>query len=169
MSKREIWENRTKSTFWVEKSNVKGDLELIRVHPGGKIDITSEDRRLNEEKAVSRDGNWFANGALSPAFLVEDAEDYAEVRSNPNVLSEAEIKDLLKLTAPKLKEALAEIDSPLVLQTLVDIIEAGDVDVSHAKAKAVKVRHDELNPQRTKVKVSQTIDELTSVENAISE
>ena len=149
---REIWENKNKSQVWIMKENVRGDVESVPVRPGTRVELTVEDRQRNQEVSVDKSLDVFSNGMLSSVQLIDTAEDYEEVNSNPNSKSESEIRDLLELNANQLKKELAEIDSPLVIERLRDFVNSDDDKASNvtvAKVKAVNARYEELHPPVT--------------------
>lgn len=149
----EIWENRNRSEIWVMKEDLSGLPVSTPVRPGGKLEISTYDRQRNQEACQASEFDWFTNGALSPVKLIDSAEDYEEIASNPNAKSEKEIRALLSLNANELKKELAQITSPLVVARLKEFIESDDADtaenITMAKSKAVNARYDELHPPRT--------------------
>jgi hypothetical protein len=146
----ETWENKNRSEIWINRTDFKGEIQSVRIPPGQRIEITTDDRiRYNQEAAWDSSLDWFLNGALSQVHLLDTAEDYEELLSNPNTKSESELQDLLKLNANELKKELAKITSPLVLQRLKAYVESDEVDkaenITVAKVKAVNARFEELN------------------------
>ena len=170
----EIWQNKTQSEFWVQKENLAGRVDSVRVLPGGQIEISNFDRRRNQEQVVDKKFDLFSNGSLSRARnieMFETAEDYEELAQNTNAMSEDELYGLFKLDATKLKKELAEITSPLVLQRLKDFLESEDSDkaenITVAKVKAVEARYEELNPKTTG-KVFETYEEAIAKPRKLS-
>ncbi len=150
----ETWENRNRSEIWINRTDFKGEIQSVRVPPGQRVEISPEDRiRYNQEAAWDSSLDWFSNGALSQVYLLDTAEDYEELVSNPNTKSETELRALLDLNANELKKELAQITSALVLQRLKGYVESDEADkadnITVAKVKAVNARFEELNGPRT--------------------
>lgn len=146
---KELWENRNKGEVWPLTYNIQGSLAPTRVGPGQKIHLTAVERRINQERAYGPDGDIFQNGALSAVRIFDTAEDYEEIKGNSNTKSEAEIADLLKLPATKLKKELETITSPFVMGRLKELTEEEDSDLTVAKVNAIKARYDEVVVSRT--------------------
>jgi hypothetical protein len=146
---KELWENRNKGEVWPLVYDVRGNLVPTRVGPGQKIHLTAVERRINQERAYGPDGDLFKNGALSAVKVFDTAEDYEEIKTNSNTKSEAEIAELLKLTAPKLKKELETITSPFVMERLKELTEDEDSDLTVAKVSAIKARYDEVVAKKT--------------------
>lgn len=156
--KKELWKNLTKGEVWIKVFDVKGIEKAKRVPPGGSIQITSEERRLNQEIAYGPEGDVFKNGRLTVsdfAELADVAEDLEELREGS--LSESEIAKMLDQNTNSLKKDLAKIGSPITLSVLKEIVEDEELarihgisDVSVAKANAVQARYDELVPPTTR-------------------
>ena len=169
----ETWENNNRSEIWVTVTDAKGELVSKRVPPRGRLDITTEDRqRFNQDAAYNRDSDWFSNGALTKATLIDTTDDREEIESNPNTKSESEIADLLKLDANRLKKELAAINSPLVLQRLKGMVEGDAADKAEgltvAKVNAVQKRYEELNPKAERQKVFDSYEESIAKPTTLS-
>jgi hypothetical protein len=59
------------------------------VDPGKKFNLTTEERRMNQELAARADMDVFSNGQLQPVRILDDVDDAREIASNPNLMSEA--------------------------------------------------------------------------------
>ena len=144
----EIWKNPTSMDIWVPVSEKRtGKLRLQKVPPaGGTISIDEEDRRDNVSRHYfDPSANVFTNGSLIPVKLIDSAEDYAEVASNPNFLSEGDIEKAIKGPVKGLRDTLEEVSN---LQVAVRFQEVADDlgNVSDAKSKAIKERVTSLRP-----------------------
>lgn len=151
MAKKELWKNLGKGDVWVKTFDVKGN-EVAKKVPGsgGTIQVTSEERKMNQEIAYGPEADVFTNGKLIVSdftALVDVAEDLEELRSNS--LSESEIQKLLTENTNVLKKKLTEINEPAIISALKDLVEDND-DVSTAKAKAIHARYDEIMPPTTR-------------------
>lgn len=145
---REIWQNCNKGDVYVSQVGYDGRVSSTRVLPGARIDITYDDRRMNQDIAYSREADLFTNGTLSRIQLFDGADDFAELSSNPNVMGESEIKDLFTLTATNFKKKLQEIDNVRVLERLAEFAQDTSVNASVAQVKAINARLDQVAPTR---------------------
>ena len=147
IEEKELWENRNKGEIWVSAFDSQGKERKVRIRPGGNIHLTTRERKLNQERAYDESLDFFTNGTLSIVKMVDTAEDAAEVLDNPNVKSEKELQALFAQNASALKKDLAQIDSPMVLARLKEMVENEDSpNITMAKARAVEERYVELNP-----------------------
>lgn len=143
---RETWKNSTGARIYVLVNDpfTPGKMDQRLISPGAEFSITPLERKRNEE--VSPIVNPFKNGFLSPVELVETAADFEALQSEPNVRSDSELAELLGQHANKLKAELASIDSYRLVERMIEMADAGSVDVSVAKMKALQERLDEIKP-----------------------
>lgn len=150
MSNKELWKNLGRGDVWIKAFDVKGNTIAKKIPGGGSIQLSPEERKMNQEIAYGPEADVFSNGKLVVsdfAQLVDVAEDLEDLRSNS--LSESEIKKLLEENTNTLKKKLAEITSPHVISVLKDMVEDND-DVSVAKATAIQARYSEIMPPTTR-------------------
>lgn len=140
----ETWENTGNSRIFLKKYSHSGDLRNEMLGGRRKVVLTPAERRINQELAASKQQDPFSNGMLAPVRLVETAEDLEEIHSNPNLMSETDMRDLLKGHFKKLESRLAEVDSEAMLNRLLEIAEAEDVTVG--KVEAIKARLADFKP-----------------------
>ena len=119
--KLETWVNESKSLIGVLKLDPIKGTRVDLVQPGRQILVTPEERRLTEDAVAKQADNPFRNGRFSPTHLVEDAEDVAAIRDNPNVISRGAIDDLLKAPVKTMESRLNAIDSADALQRILDV------------------------------------------------
>jgi hypothetical protein len=140
----ETWENTGMSRVVLKKYSHSGELVDEMLNGRRKIMVTPHERRLNQELAANKHLDPFANGTLSPVHLIETADDLEEIKANPNLMSETDMKDLLKGHFKKLEARLAEIDSEPILNRLLEV--ASEEDASLSKVNAIKTRLDSFKP-----------------------
>lgn len=140
----EAWENISRSRHYITKTDRRGELATEMV--GGKktFYISETDRQINMERAANEKLDPFRNGQFSPVRLLDGTEDKEEIAANPNLIGEADMAKLVKGPIGKLKDKLAEIDNPIVVNRLADI--ARDQDATVKKVEAIDARIAELKP-----------------------
>lgn len=143
----ETWKNSTRSKVVLKRQDRLGNL-VDEVIAGGKtFHITPNERRLNQEMAISEDMDVFQNGLLSPVRLIETSEDAEEIRSNPNLISESEMTDLYKTkTIATFRDKVEGISNPVVLQRMLELASSDDVNATVKQVEAVKSHLREIAP-----------------------
>lgn len=142
--KKETWENVSKGTVGYLESDPKGPPRGKMVRAGGKFSISTEDRIMNQDLAKN-DGGVFQNGRLQPVRLVDTAEDYEEVASNPNFMSESDIAALLKQPVKALQARLDEITSVNTINLIAEMAQA-DGNIKKSTLDAIDARLEEFKP-----------------------
>ncbi len=132
---KEVWKNISAGKHWVKKYNRYGEEESEMVGAGKTIQLTTEERQLNQERASSKKWDMFSNGILQPVKLLDGTEK-AELESNPNFLGESDLLALFELQWKAFEKKVEAIDSPIVLQRLHDLT-VNDDDL--ATARQVKI------------------------------
>lgn len=163
---REVWKNNIRGKAYVLKEDPLGlsaQRVLEGVPSGQEVVLSSEDRRANELAAARPEANPFRNGTFIPVQLIESAQDYENISSDPNVMQESEIKEILELATTKFKSRIAGISSFHIIQGMIDMAEKEEVDITTAKLKALQARYDELKPEVDLELGDQTVAELPAV------
>lgn len=142
----EQWENTTAGRISLKFYNQQGMLQDKLIDSYRKFQITPKERRLNQEMAAGRDLDHFANGILSPVRLIESAEDTAAIRSNPNLVTEDEMKDLMKSRSAKaFTERIEAITNPYALKRMLELANADD-NATARQVNAIKDRLKTVSP-----------------------
>lgn len=125
---KETWKNAGAGEVWINVIDPHTQrLKHTPVRSGAKVLITTEERQINQDRAASKEKDFFSNGTLTPVRLVDTAEDYAEIASNPNLLSEDDMRAVFKLTPAKFKARLAEITNTIAVNRMLEMArESGD-------------------------------------------
>ena len=92
------------------------------------------------------DGGVFQNGRLQPVRLIDTAEDYEEIASNPNFMSESDIIALLKRPVKEVRERLDEVTSVTTVNLIAEIARA-DENIKKVVVDAVEARLDSFTPE----------------------
>jgi len=142
---------------WILTFDHSGKVRQIPIRSGGKAVITVEERKLNQDRAASTEKDFFMNGALTPIRLVDTAEDYHEISSNPNLLSEDDMLDLFKLKGPAFRARLADVTNVIALRRMLDIAKSDDkTNVTMTQFKILESRIAELGTGPAVAEVVQT-------------
>lgn len=161
-AEKEVWQNNGNGEIWVNTTNSRGELVQSVVRPKTKIFISTADRIINQELTVDDNLDFFKNGMLTPVKLLEDAEDYEELASNPNHLSESDMKALFNLKVADFKKRIADISNLTTLQRILDLAEQEDTGAGVSQVKALTARVEALSAPVSAV--TQTpLDELESI------
>lgn len=144
MHKKEMWKNVTKGTVVVSKFDNNENIVRSDVKSGQTITVTEEERHLNDQLAYDLSVCVFRSGVLEPVRLVDSAEDIEDIKSNPNLKSEAELVELIKGHGNKLKSHLSTINNVITLHRIYDL--AIEHDVSMSKINAIKAAITEVDP-----------------------
>lgn len=134
----ETWKNPTAGRVWINRLNHRNELDKVEVIAGGRtFHISSQERKLNQEMAYSPDLDLFANGTLTPVRLIEGSEDAREFAANPNLLTEDDMRGLVKKTkgaTDAFVERLATIKNPATLERLLSLAREEDAPLSRVEA-----------------------------------
>lgn len=142
---KETWQNVTRGTAAVIKLDMRGMEYGEVVRAGGKVSLSPEERRLNQDRAATEKQDLFSNGMLSPVRLVDGSEDNTDIAANPNFMSESDISDLFGLTLPALRAKLADIESYALVLRIRETAEL--VDARKSQVAAVDARLEEFAPK----------------------
>lgn len=145
---KETWENTSRGEVWVLTLDNRGNEKATQIRPGQKVLISPAERQAVQDRAFNDDMDDFKNGRLRPVRLVETAEDYDAIATNPNYLSESDLEEMFDLSATKFKTKIKEISNVLAMTRLLELAEseAYESKVTAAQIKLIKARKDELSP-----------------------
>ena len=90
---------------------------------------------LNEEEVRELDSDYdlFSSGELT----IDDAEintALGYVDKNPNILTDKDVENIFKLTAPQIKEKLVDVTEMFAFNRIFDVAKKSDLSVSKLKA-----------------------------------
>jgi len=136
----ETWANPGKGDVFVLTFDHTGKLKSVPIRAGQKLTLTVKERQLNQERAFSGEVDMFTNGRLSPVRLVDSADDYEEIASNPNHLSEGDMVDILKLKGKAFSERLEDITNVIALERMYDLASDESASVSMTQFRALEKR-----------------------------
>lgn len=140
----EVWENVVQGTIYINKYDRFGNVISEKITAGGRTTISSEDRIVNEQNVHDKALNPFRNGTLMPIRLAEGVEDYAEIRANPNILTDEDLQVIFKLSREEFEARIASIDAPSTLIHLQEYAEKTD-EAKVYQLNAIKNRRYEIS------------------------
>jgi hypothetical protein len=139
----EIWMNPTAGTVFLLKMDHRGELTRYeQVNSGRKFNITTEERQLNMERAADESLCVFRNGTLQPVRLIAEDEETRELASNPNAMSESDMKALLSGHFKTFEAKLAQINNGATLERMLAL--AYDQDVTIKRVQSIQGRIGEV-------------------------
>jgi hypothetical protein len=145
----EVWENAGLSTVAIQKLDVRGNVIMEQIVGGRKVQITPQERRMNQELAAHDNLDVFMNGMLVPVRLVDAQEDNEKLQTNSNAMSESAMKALFKSQLPTFKKKIAEISNSIALERLLTI--ASEVDGSIRQVEAIQDRLNDVRPHVSEI------------------
>jgi hypothetical protein len=140
----EEWENISTQQHTIVKFDYRGDMkhEMVNI-PGHHFRLTTAERLVTEERILKKEDDPFRNGAFRPVIV----PDSVSIESNPNALSDDEIKSILVSSALAWENWMEVIDAPATLARMIDL--ANQVDgVTLARFKEIEARLTDARPQQ---------------------
>lgn len=130
----ELWKNSGEATVVIKKRGEYG-IEIEETVTGMKsLHITPADRRMNQEAAAMPALDVFSNGMLTPVRLIEGEADLEEMANNPNLLTEDDMRTLVKAHPKTFEKRIGEITNPVLIKRLVDLAHEEDCTVKRVEA-----------------------------------
>lgn len=142
----ETWENISRGRHVIKKFSVRGDLMDEMIGGQRKFHLTTRERQLNMERAATSALDPFSNGMFTPVHLLDSTEDAEQIASNPNLIGETEMVELVKGHVKTLTKRIGDVTNPIVLQRLLQV--ATESDVSVGKVAAIEARIEEMSPSQ---------------------
>lgn len=138
----ETWESAIAGLIVLKKFDRRGEVVDEIVRSGGKIYLTPDERRYNQEIAAAADLDPFQNGMLIPLRLVESADDADALKGNPNHITEKDMRALLanSKAIAKLRDTVEGVSNPVTLQRFLAIAEDPEVDATLKQINTIKER-----------------------------
>lgn len=149
---KEIWQNMSLGVVVVQKFDRRGEVTDELVPGGQKTSLTKDERLFNMDQAADAKLDNFSNGSLVPVRLIDDA-DAAEIASNPNLLTEDDLRKLVKIKKG-FPAKVNEIGNYTTLNRLKQIAEEEDASVNQVRA--IESRMKEVLPDAPAVERTQT-------------
>lgn len=138
----ETWHNPGPGRVVILRTDGRGDLVVEEmVGPERNFVLASAEREQMQRLAYSPEQDMFSNGTLMPVHLIEGSQMAREAASNPNLLSDGDMRTLVTgkgkskpAAAAAFEEKLATIANATTLGRLLSLAEAEDAPVSRVRA-----------------------------------
>lgn len=152
MTEKEAWQNTSRGSVYVKKYGARGEETTVRVLGGQVVTLSPEERKLTTMAIPPKNKhlNVFENGVLVPLQLVDSAEDYEEIASNPNLLGDSDIREALREKTPTLKKILAEISNVNLVRRFQELAAEEEDKMTMPKIRAIEARLEELTAPEVK-------------------
>lgn len=137
----ESWENITRSTNSIVRLDRRGDEKHELISGERSFLITTEERIITQERILDPIHDPFQNGAFRPVVV----PDSVSINTNPNALSDDEIRSVLVSSEIAWEEWLRVLDSPETLRRMLDL--ADDSEISLKRYKQLATRLAEVKPK----------------------
>lgn len=125
----ETWENVAPGVNYIIRENRRGDEVHYEVKGRVQFKLSSYDRMLTEDQIHDLRHNPFKNGCFRPVIVPENVS----VDSNPNAMSEEDIKRVFTCSDEAWDAYMDVIDSPATLQRMLDMADEGTSEIAHRR------------------------------------
>lgn len=146
MADYESWKNATNGLLFIRKYNGRGELDHEAVQAKKTFHVTPQERRINQEMAAVPEQDFFSNGMLTPVRLIDTEEDAKEIASNPNLMSESDMKGLFKSQWKTFSTKVAGITNETTLKRMLEMARDDDSGASVKQADAIEARLRDVAP-----------------------
>jgi hypothetical protein len=138
----ETWENIAVSRNAIIRLDVRGDEKQEIISGPRTFMVTTEERLIHQNKVRDPKNDPFLNGAFRPVIV----PDSVNIESNPNALSDNEIKSILVSSDVAWGEWMAILNSPETLGRMIDMANSTD-GVTLKRFHQLQERYAEVKPK----------------------
>lgn len=136
----ETWEHVSPQNWGIIRFDARGEERGEIVNAGaGPFRITTEERMITEDRIITDEDDPFKNGAFRPVTV----PDSITIKTNPNALSEDEIREILSASDLAFAENLQLIDSVATYKRMLEVAEQMD-DLTIKRYRMLEHRLDEV-------------------------
>lgn len=146
----EEWQSVTESQIWVIRLDSRGDDRYEAIEGARTFYISTEERLITQERIYDDTMDPFVNGSFRPLSTPESIS----IATNPNALSDEDIRRLLRSTQQVWDAQMVAITSAATLRRMVETAEKmveEDVDISMKRFRFIQERLDEVAPSRRQI------------------
>lgn len=118
----EEWENIATPSHSILKLDIRGDVTHEVISGRRRFHITSAERKITQDKILRVEDDPFLNGSFRPVVV----PDSVNTDTNPNALSDDEIRSILVSSAMAWDEWMTVIDSPDTLGRMMDLADGAE-------------------------------------------
>lgn len=145
----ETWENIAPITNFVIRLDMRGDEKPEGISGQRTFMISTKERKITQDRVAEKKNDPFLNGSFRPVVV----PDSVSIDTNPNALSDDEIKSILVSSELAWEEWMKVIDSGETLRRMLD--HAEEADVSLKRYRQLEARLHEVNPPKRIVQKDQ--------------
>lgn len=132
----ETWESVSPQKWGITHFDARGDQKVEVIAEQRQFRLTTEERIFTQDAIKSPDNDPFKNGAFRPIIV----PDSITIETNPNALSDEEIREILGAeSALAYTENLMVVDSLATLKRMLEIAESVD-DLTMKRYKELEAR-----------------------------
>jgi hypothetical protein len=121
----ETWQNVAAGVNFIVQENRRGDEVPVSISGDRSFRLTTFDRMLTEDRIVDPRDNPFLNGSFRPVIVPATVS----INTNPNAMSEDDIKRLFKASNVAWDEYMKVVTSPGTLKRMMDLAEQSDLSM----------------------------------------
>lgn len=136
----ETWENISSAQNWILRLDARGDERPELIFGRRNFLITTKERKIMQDKVVVETLDPFRNGAFRPVVV----PDSVNVQTNPNALSDDEIRSIFVSSDLAWGEWMETIDSSTTFQRMMTL--ADESEISHKRYRELEKRYREVKP-----------------------
>lgn len=137
----ETWENIAEGTNGIIHLDTRGDEKHEMIQGNRTFFITTEERMITQDRIAVPELDPFMNGSFRPVTV----PDSVTVESNPNALSDDEIKKILEMSDIAFTEHLKDIDSVATVRRMMEVAKDVD-DISYKRFQQLESRLTDVRP-----------------------
>ena len=145
----ETWESVSDAQNYVIREDRRGDETPIHIQGHQQFKITTYERILTQDKVRDSKYDPFTNGQFRPVVV----PDSISVKTNPNALSDDDIRRIFVASDTAWDAYMEVIDSPATLRRMLDLAE--DADLSLKRFRQLESMESDANPMRRVVQKDQ--------------
>jgi hypothetical protein len=151
----ETWENVSEAQNYVIREDRRGDEVYVPVTGPMQFKITSYERILTQDKIKTRELDPFRNGQFRPVIV----PDSISTETNPNALSDDDIRRIFQASDVAWDEYMNVIDSPATLRRMMTLAEESGLTLK--RFRELESKEAEANaPQRVTQKDQDQYDKM---------
>lgn len=150
----ETWESVSEAMNWVIREDRRGDEQYVPVTGPMQFKITTYERILTQDKIKSRELDPFLNGQFRPVIV----PDSISIETNPNALSDDDIRRIFVASDVAWEEYMAVIDSASTLRRMLQLAEESDLSLK--RFRELEAKASASAPQRVTQKDQDQYDKM---------
>jgi hypothetical protein len=125
----ETWENVAQGINYIIRENRRGDEVYEPVAGSRKFKLSTYDRMLTEDKIADQRHNPFTNGSFRPVIVPADIT----IETNPNAMSDDDIRRLFAASDAAWEAYMDVIDSPATLLRMATLAEDSEITLKRLR------------------------------------